>query len=357
MEFQSINFLENRVGNRFYIENNVLWDKDWPVESLMVDSEFERSTNQWIISDLGDAKTYSALNFAFLTSDGNEVIRGIRIVNRRIFIFATLADNEHIDPNYAQSLEGLPEAEKKAKKYGDFDAYLGQVFDEYRDRHYPDEPDNALHLIEPFDIPEWWPKIVSIDWGFAPPAMSYACFGAISPDGRLYVYREKSWQKTKIEEWGAELKEYIDRDNPRVVKLCQSAKQDRGQDHTIEQQVNAAIGRIVVLSGNTPGSRIATKQLLHEYFRWKPKYIPHQNIRAYNDEYAAWVLRNRGLQEYQSYLASFNPPQEETNLPKVLIFNTCQLLNGAIKSCVYDKTNPEDVAEFPGHSVLIICLL
>ena len=45
------------------------------------------STNQWIISNLGDAKTYDALNFAFLTSDGNEVIRGLRIVNRRIFIF------------------------------------------------------------------------------------------------------------------------------------------------------------------------------------------------------------------------------------------------------------------------------
>lgn len=45
------------------------------------------STNKWIISDLGNAKLYSALNFAFLTSDGNEVIRGLRIVNRRIFIF------------------------------------------------------------------------------------------------------------------------------------------------------------------------------------------------------------------------------------------------------------------------------
>jgi len=295
----------------------------------------------------GIGHTWVNNRFVRHNKKGNIVLEG-RGGNRRIFIFATLADNEHIDPNYAQSLEGLPEAEKKAKKYGDFDAYLGQVFDEYRDRHYPDEPDNALHLIEPFDIPEWWPKIVSIDWGFAPPAMSYACFGAISPERRVIVYRELAWQKTKIEEWGAQLKEHIDRENPRVVKLCQSAKQDRGQDHTIEQQVNAAIGRIVVLSGNTPGSRIATKQLLHEYFRWKAKYIPHQDIRAYNDEYAAWVLRNRGLQEYQSYLASFNPPQEETNLPKVLIFNTCPLLNNAIKSCVYDKTNPEDVAEFPG---------
>lgn len=268
--------------------------------------------------------------------------------NKRMFVFATLADNDKIDPGYAQSLEGLPEAEKRAKKYGDFDAYLGQVFEEYRDKRYPDEPENALHFIEPFEIPDWWPKICAIDWGFAPPAMTWAGFGAISPDRRLYVYRELSWQKTKIEEWGAILKEFIDRDNPRIIKLCQSAKQDYGNGHTIEQQVNAAIGRAVTLSGNTPGSRIATKQLLHEYFRWKPKYQTKQDARAYNDEYASWILRNRGMEEYQSYIASFNPIPEETNLPKVLIFNTCVQLNAAIKSCVYDSGNPEDVAGFPG---------
>lgn len=268
--------------------------------------------------------------------------------NKRIFIFATLADNDKIDPGYAQSLEGLPEAEKRAKKYGDFDAYLGQVFEEYRDRHYPDEPENALHFIEPFDIPDWWPKIVAIDWGYAPPAMTWAGFGAISPDKRLYIYRELSWQKTKIEEWGAQLKEYIDKENPRIIKLCQSAKQDRGQEHTIEQQVTMALGQPVVLSGNSAGSRIATKQLLHEYFRWSQKYVPQQDTRMYSDEYANWILRNRGLKEYQSYNNSFNPIEPESNLPKVQIFNTCQLLNQAIKSCVHDTTNPEDVAEFPG---------
>jgi hypothetical protein len=268
--------------------------------------------------------------------------------NKRIFIFATLADNPNIDPTYSQSLEGLPEAEKRAKKYGDFDAYLGQVFEEYRDRLYPDEPSNAIHLVEPFDIPEWWPKIVSIDWGFAPPAMTYACFGAISPERRLYVYREIAWQKTKIEEWAAQIKEFTDKENPREIKLCQSAAQQRGQEHTIEQQVTTALNRSVVLSGNNAGSRIATKALLHEYFRWKPKYVPQQDARSYNDEYAAWTLRNRGLKEYQSYLDSFNPPEPELNLPKVQIFKSCDLLNNAIKSCSYDQKNPEDVAEFPG---------
>ena len=105
---------------------------------------------------------------------------------------------------------------------------------------------------------------------------------------------------------------------------------------------------VLLLSGNNPGSRISTKQLLHEYFRWKPKYVAQQDARVYSDEFASWVLRNRGMNEYQSYIDSFKQQEPEANLPKVLIFNTCELLNQAIKSCVYDKTDPEDVAEFPG---------
>ena len=38
----------------------------------------------------------------------------------------------------------------------------------------------------------------------------------------------------------------------------------------------------------------------------------------------------------------------EDNLPKLLIFDNCPLLINAIKSCIYDKTNPQDVGEFPG---------
>ena len=76
---------------------------------------------------------------------------------KRIMVFATQADNPHIDQDYKNSLEALPEAEKNAKLYGSFDAYLGQVFDEFRDKHYSTEPSNALHVVEPFDIPSYWP--------------------------------------------------------------------------------------------------------------------------------------------------------------------------------------------------------
>lgn len=271
--------------------------------------------------------------------------------NKRVMIFATQADNPHIDPTYKQSLEALPEAEKNAKLYGDFDSYLGQVFTEFRDRRMPDEPEHACHICEPFDIPEWWPRIVVGDWGFA--AMTWIGYAAISPSRRLYIYREQHWTKTKIAEWAPYVRQYIDREHPRLIRFCKSAGQDRGQEHTIQQQIEDELGQSIELSNNSPGSRIAGKSLIHEYLRWKPKLVIPQEELKYNEEHAMWILRNRGVNEYKSYMKSFDAQEVETNLPKLQIFkDACPVLVDAIKAASYDKPKgnkpAEDIAEFSG---------
>ncbi len=283
---------------------------------------------------------------------------------KRIYIHSTVADNPHADPQYTARLDGIPnEAERKARKYGDWDAYQGQVFDEFRDKQYPDEPENALHVLPAFEIPDWWPKFVIGDWGFA--AMTYIGFYAVSPTKRLYQYRELYWLKTKIEEWAPIVKDYIDREHPKVVKFCKSAAQDRGQEHTIQQQIEAALERPIELSSSGPGSRISGKMLVHEYLRWAQKpIIPPSEMPVYSEEYAMWILRNKGLEEYKAYHRLFDPPEEETNIPKLQIFcclehiheghpNCCPLMIDAIKACSYDKKGnsgkpAEDVAEFEG---------
>jgi hypothetical protein len=267
---------------------------------------------------------------------------------KRIFIFATQADNkEHIDPDYKNSLEALPEAEKNAKLHGSFDAYLGQVFNEFRENHIPSEPDNALHCIDAFDIPEWWPRIVVGDWGFE--HYTWIGYGAISPDKRLYVYREQVWKRTKIEQWAPFVREHIEKEHPRVVKFCRSARQNRGQEHTIEQQINEALGVQIELSSNNKGSRVAGKQLLHEYLRFEPKRAQlNLEEKEYDDTFANWLLRNRDQAEYESYIKSFQPADEEV-LPKLQIFkNECPFLINAIKACIHDKNDVEDVEEFDG---------
>jgi hypothetical protein len=66
-----------------------------------------------------------------------------------------------------------------------------------------------------------------------------------------------------------------------------------------------------------------------------------------------WIMRNRGLNEYKSYLKSFEPSEPENNLPKLQIFaEQCPILVEAIKACSYDKPKKnkpaEDIAEFEG---------
>ncbi|HWY33929.1 MAG TPA: hypothetical protein VNX68_04740 [Nitrosopumilaceae archaeon] len=274
---------------------------------------------------------------------GGKILRG-RGGNKRIFIFATLADNPHIDPEYSQSLEALPEAEKKAKKYGDWDAYAGQVFSEFRALHYATEPDNYLHIIEPFDIPSWWPRICAIDWGWNP-GFTVVQFGAISPSKRLYLYRELQYEKILIEDWCNEVKPMLDREGIEDIVICHSAGQHRGEPQTIHEQVIEGLGRSVRLGER---DRIGGKMLLHEYLRCKPLPIYKDVGMVYAQERAEWILRNRTLDDYKLYLSLFNEKEPETNLPKLQIFNTCKYLPDAIKACIYSKVNKDDVEEFVG---------
>jgi len=310
----------------------------------------------------GIGHTFAKRRFVTPCPEGGKIIVGKGNV-KRFYVHSTVVDNPYADPEYSARLDGIPsEAERKARKFGDWDAYQGQVFDEFRDRRYPDEPENALHVVQPFTIPDWWPKMVIGDWGFA--AMTYIGFYAISPQKRLYLYRELNWLKTKIEEWAPVVKDYVAKENPKVIKFCRSAGQDRGQEHTIQQQIERAIGRPIELSNNSPGSRISSKMLLHEYLRWRQKpVIPVADLPVYSEEYAMWLLRNKGLEDYKMYLKLFDPPEPETNIPKLQIFrcdevmheghpNCCPIVIDAIRACSYDKPKDnkpaEDVATFEG---------
>ena len=314
----------------------------------------------------GVGHTFVKKRFIDPYPEGGKIIVG-KGGNKRIYIHATLEDNEqHVDPTYKQSLDGISsEAERKAKKFGDWSAYLGQVFDEFRDKKYPDEPENAIHVVEPFQIPDWWPRFVIGDWGFA--AMCYVGWYAVSPSKRLYLYRELYWYKTKISEWAPVVKSFNDQENVEAVKFCKSASQDRGQEHTIQQQLEEELGVPIELSTNSAGSRVAGKMLIHEYLRWKPKpVIPPSEMPEYSEEYAMWLFRNKPHEEYKSYMQLFNPPEEEANIPRLQIFccdddsnnheghpNCCPMMIDAIKACNYDEKPSsgkaaEDVAEFEG---------
>jgi len=117
------------------------------------------------------------------------------------------------------------------------------------------------------------------------------------------------------------------------------------------------LGRNVELTNNSAGSRVAGKILLHEYLRWKMKYVPVQEREVYDEEVALWNLRNYGETGYKNYLAKFVPDNLEDNIPKLQIFDCCPLLIDAIKAATYQKSTAdgklkEDIAEFDGDDPL-----
>jgi hypothetical protein len=282
---------------------------------------------------------------------GGKIIVG-RGGNKRIYIHATYKDNVNGDPNYGQSLEALPsEAERRAKKYGDWSSYEGSVFDEFRERKFPGEPDNAIHVIAPFSIPKHWPRIVSIDWGFS--AMCSVGWAAISPDRRMYVYRHQAFFREKIEEWSPKVKLFIDKDQPNDVVICHSANQHRGDPHSILEQVTDAL-QVPVRLGER--DRISGKSLIHEFLRWRqPEVDIPLELQTVDHELANWIYRNKGPEEYQKYLRGFQLEQNKEVIPKLLFFNSSdvKMIWDALKQCVYEKAQKdgkkkEDVAEFDG---------
>ena len=269
----------------------------------------------------------------------------------RMFIPASLSDNPYINAEYRLGLQLLSEAERRAA-FGDWNAFAGQVFSEFRIMPFGDEPENAQHVIDSFPIPNWWPKVIAIDWGWD--ANTCIGWGAIAPNGRLYIYRIYNEPNKYIAEWirdlinlsGSEL------DSVRKIKICHSARQQRGETKTIEQQVSEAFLSQGVTTPVELGKkdRIGGKMLVHEFLRWKT--IPHKILQQnFDQELADKINRIHGPEEYDKYMKFFQPENPEL-LPRVQLFDKeCQPLIDVIPSCVYEQKenkNSEDVAEFKG---------
>ncbi len=99
-----------------------------------------------------------------------------------VFIPAKLTDNKvllNADPGYVRQLMALPEDLRRAHLDGDWDVHAGQFFREFsRERH----------VIEPFEIPSYYKRFRSMDWGYNDPCC--VLWHAVDPEGRVVTYRE-----------------------------------------------------------------------------------------------------------------------------------------------------------------------
>lgn len=103
------------------------------------------------------------------------------------FIPATVEDNRILmerNPEYVTVLDSLPEKLRQAHRFGNWDVFDGQFFEELRD-----DPDGYVtrrntHVIKPFNPPKDWTYYRSFDFGYAKP---FSCgWWVRDHDGRLY---------------------------------------------------------------------------------------------------------------------------------------------------------------------------
>jgi len=88
-------------------------------------------------------------------------------------------DNPYLSLEGLQKLAGGNAALRWAKLFGKYVARVGLVWPEF---------DSNVHVVQPFEIPPSWLRYRAIDFGTRNP---FAClWGALSPDDRLYIYRE-----------------------------------------------------------------------------------------------------------------------------------------------------------------------
>lgn len=90
---------------------------------------------------------------------------------------------------YMDILDGLTGVRRSRLLHGQWAAADGLVYEDWND---------AVHLVDKFDVPESWPRYMAVDFGYTNPMVVQ--WWAVDPDGRAYLYREIYKTQTLVED-------------------------------------------------------------------------------------------------------------------------------------------------------------
>jgi hypothetical protein len=220
---------------------------------------------------------------------------------RRRFIRGTIDDCPQLaQTSYKNQLEVLPEAERKSLLLCRWDALSGQIFAEWNP---------AIHVCDPFAVPDGWEMWRGADGGFASPA----CCLWIARDpiyDRLYVVNELYQSRLTAQEFA------------RAVRQIEHLY-GRDIDGVLDSAAWADIGN---------GSRAEQMNLMG--CNWRPA------------EKGAGS-RVAGLSAIHSHLAL-----KSDGLPGLIIFKNCRNLIRTLPAVTYATTgNPEDTNAVDHHAI------
>lgn len=230
---------------------------------------------------------------------------------KRLFIPSFVQDNIFLmnaDSDYVNRLAQLPENERKALLYGEWDIFDGQVFTEWKNSAAGAKTRRWTHVIEPFDIPKEWRRFRTFDFGYSKPfAVSWY---AVDCDGRAYNYREL-YGCTGTPDVGVKWTAQKIADEIRTIE----EKEDSGLSVT-----GIADPAIWNSTGSTDGSIAYMMEKRGVYFE-----------KGNNDRLAGKMQVH--------YRLAF----DKGGLPMIYFFNTCKNIIRTLPQLRYDATRPEDV--------------
>lgn len=114
------------------------------------------------------------------TEHGQKVVTDDRGRTVR-FIQSRASDNPHLNKEYVDDLNALPERMRKAFRDGDWTIFEGQCFAEWR---------HERHVVAPFTLDPSYTRGCGVDYGYRHPYV--AMWGARDEDGRIWIFREQS---------------------------------------------------------------------------------------------------------------------------------------------------------------------
>lgn len=224
--------------------------------------------------------------------------RGKEKAEDYVFVPARVYDNkvlmEH-NPEYVEALENLPEDLKRAHLYGDWDVFAGQYFNEFN---------RDIHVIEPFEIPSYWRRFRSLDYGLD---MTACYWWAVDDNGRCYLYKELYKPNLILSQAAEEILKMTNENIDYTVASPDlwNRRQDTGFSG-MEIMQNAGLKGLIKADNN----RITGWRTLKE---WLMPYKDEQNVMSAD----------------------------------IRIFNTCSNLIRTLPLLQHDEINTEDVSNEP----------
>ena len=129
--------------------------------------------------------------------------------------FSNAGDNPNNPVEYLETLSRLTGVLGKRLALGQWVQAEGAVYDMFED---------ALHVVEPFVVPDDWRRIMVIDFGYTNP---FVCqWWALDNDGRMYLYREIYMTRRTVDDHAGQIKALIGAEHIEVV-ICDHDAEDR----------------------------------------------------------------------------------------------------------------------------------